>query len=683
VRSSLRLAAALCALLALALAGAPAAPAGGRTAPYVDPQQFSSLPFGSRSHWLQPWRAWLDTRPGSAVSAALGIQFDADPREAEATAAVLARAGFRRARIEIGWSQLSYEDPRRLHRPEELHATIGALRRHGLRPLVLLNANHGIPGPALRHELRLTRPAPAGARTVRLDASSAAAVVPGLTGLDEGDRGAAVLVDRVAADGTAQLSRPLPSGRAAGAHRATTLRYAPFAPPRRPDGSPNPEFEATLRGWLDYVGTVTRTVRDLLGSTAFDVEVWNELSFGSDFLDASRYRDPAPAGSGDVPSVLLERTVRYLRDPANGVAGIGISNGLASETPFASPATSPAGLTAMSKHLYRRLQRFPADQGVDAIRPVDALGRTSYTTREPDDGRDPPRYDRFVPRYDAFLPEYAMTGIQTETLLHDLAPGAHDIYGTPHGRDVRFPGGRRPAQVWVTETNLDVSAVAETVDEAARRRLHAKAALRGIVAWVSKGVTAYHLFSARDDSGLDLVQPGVPDGGPAMVALGRLTAALRPPGRVGRIRPISVAEVATSHDRRQFDGDGTAAHPPLADRDVVAAFPFQLAPSRHVVAAYVMTRNLARRRPGSGPADPRRFDLAPARYRLRLTGVARGARATATDPLTGERVPVSARRVAGGDVVVSVSLTDSPRLIDLTARPRPRPARARGRRRGR
>ena len=58
------------------------------------------------------------------------------------------------------------------------------------------------------------------------------------------------------ADGVATLSRPLPAQLAAGDHDGATLRYAPFGPPRLADGEPNPAFQATLDGWLEYVGTV-------------------------------------------------------------------------------------------------------------------------------------------------------------------------------------------------------------------------------------------------------------------------------------------------------------------------------------------------------------------------------------------------------------------------------------------
>src|SRR5205823_6491647 len=122
----------------------------------------------------------------------------------------------------------------------------------------------------------------------------------------------------------ATLSRPLPAAFTAGAHPAATLRYEPFDKPQLPDGSPNPRFERTLSGWLDYVATVTHVVRDVLGSDDFDVEVWNELGFGSAFLNLGAYYNPLPdVATGSPDAAILARTVAWLRDPGNGVSDVG------------------------------------------------------------------------------------------------------------------------------------------------------------------------------------------------------------------------------------------------------------------------------------------------------------------------------------------------------------------------
>lgn len=404
--------------------------------PPVDPRQLTDLPFGSRSHWLQPWRAYLETPSAARLQDAIGINFNVAPREAQATARLLRATGFRRGRYEIAWNRMDYDRPGRLADPASARAILVALRDHHLRPLILLNANDGGPTPSRAVTLRMRSAAPAGARRVLLDPASVRAVVPGRTGFDglgAAHRLAAVLITGIDRRGTATLSRPLPGPLGAGPQSGHTLRYPPFAPPRLPGGRPNPAYAVTREGWLTYVGGVTRFVRGVLGSDDFDVEVWNELSFGSAFLTAGSYYAPAPpSGPEKTTDGLLADTVAYLRDPAHGVARVGIGDGFASQTPFAAGSLVPPGVTALDKHPYRGLTRFPADALINTIKPVDAQGGPDFQPRGA--GPDPTKVDRFIPSYAAFLPEYFLTAIQTETMVRDLAPRTTSIFGVSHGR---------------------------------------------------------------------------------------------------------------------------------------------------------------------------------------------------------------------------------------------------------
>ena len=132
------------------------------------------------------------------------------------------------------------------------------------------------------------------------------------------------------------------------------------------------------------------------------------------------------------------------------------------------------------------------------MQPVDARGRV-------DARRDGPlRRDRFVPRYTAFLPEYALTAIQTETLVRDLSPITTTVYGVPHGRFTHPPGGR-PPQVWITESNLDPGDGLGSLTPV-ERHVQAKSALRALAAYVNKGVLAFFFYAARDPR-LGLIDP--------------------------------------------------------------------------------------------------------------------------------------------------------------------------------
>ena len=421
----------------------------------IGPWNQTVLPFGRRSHWIQPWRAYLDTPPTSHARDAMGINFNVSPEEADATARLLADSGVRRARVEIGWGEIAYDDPGVLRRDDPL-TLVRALVRHGIRPLILLNSNEGRPTAQREITLVTSSPAARGDRQVHLDPESASLVVPGLTGFDglTGYRAAEVLITGVGADGVATLSRPLPADLAAGPHAGSILQYEPFSRPVSGDGSPSPRFEATLAGWLAYVSTVTREVRTIVGSDDFDVEVWNELTFGSDFLDINRYYSPdVNTTAGDATEVttraILERTVAWLRDPAHGVAGVGIGDGFANQRPWEAGSIAPVGLTAIDKHPYPPDLSYPGEAPLNGVQPVNALG-------VPEGSRDADGrwVDAFIPSYSPFFPEYSLSGIQTETIVRDLSPLTTDIYGTPHGR-LTAPAGGTPPELWITELNME------------------------------------------------------------------------------------------------------------------------------------------------------------------------------------------------------------------------------------
>ncbi len=669
--------------------------------PIASAQQ-TAVAFGERSHWLQPWRGYLDTPPGTRLRDAIGINFNVEPQEAEATARLLQRSGFTRARVEIGWNQVNYENPRRLADLPRFKALIGALARHDIRPLILLNANHGAPGPTRFFTAQIVRPAPEGARRVSLAPETARQAVPGRSGLnDESGKAADVIFTAVSRNGIATLSKPLPRLLSAGPHQAATLRYEPFGPPRLRDGRPNPRFEVTLRGWLTYARTVVREARALVGSDDFDVEIWNELSFGSDFLFQERYYNPPrEQGKGDAIKEILVRTVRALRGPGSPAPRIGIGDGFASETPFPAGATSPPGLTALAKHPYSGIKRFPQDGIQDMIAPLDAFGRQSYKEK-PVPGGEPlqpggkaVRQDDFIPRYTSFFPEYFLTAIQTETVIRDLSPITTDVYGTAHGRRTSPPGGSPPT-VWVTEANLDPTGADPTdpskpgtapIDRLGFRdvrHLQAKAALRYYTAFVNKGVSAVDLFAVKGEN-LALVDPaffarlkaaggdypGDGVGGETTRAVRRLVDSLQGSLPMRRTEPLSLLEISDTHGHFQFRGDGTRARPPLYDRDVTAFFPFQVRPGRYVAAAYVMTRNLAELYDqGAAQSDPGRYDMPEALFRLTIGGVKGSlARVSATDPLTGSSVPVKVIARQGTRITLELPLTDSPRILTLTER---------------
>ena len=126
-------------------------------------------------------------------------------------------------------------------------------------------------------------------------------------------------------------------------------------------------------------------------------------------------------------------------------AGVGITDGFASQTPFPSGANAPIGLTALSKHPYNGGKEFPAAQRHPAIRNVNANGTV--------EGGGPKRLPAYSPTFDSLFPEYFLTGTATENLVRDVAPFTTEIYGLRTARDVG-PLGGAPVQKWITEYAL-------------------------------------------------------------------------------------------------------------------------------------------------------------------------------------------------------------------------------------
>ncbi len=346
---------------------------------YTDPGQ--AISWGQRSHWKQPWRSYLDTVPAATLIDAVGINFNVPPRLADGTARLLAGSGFRRARIEVGWGSLDYDDPSRLNESsrQSLVETLTALRDNGVRPLIVLNANHGKPCPVETGVITLTKVANPGATLLQVSPEDRDEIVPGRTGISIDGVAARSIFTAVDAQGSARLSQPLsPRSLPAGEIKVTTLRYEPFRPATLADGSPNPRFEPTIKAWLNYVGVVTREAEAVLGSEEFDVEVWNELSWGSRFLNINGYYEPDLEWKSIANTrEILERTVSYIRDPENGVQEIGIGSGFSNQTPWHSGTTSPVGLTAIDKHPYTGRFWFPHQAQVNGNRPLNGLHELS------------------------------------------------------------------------------------------------------------------------------------------------------------------------------------------------------------------------------------------------------------------------------------------------------------------
>lgn len=598
-------------------------------APYTDPELLN-VKWGNYSFVRQGWRGYLETPPATHYLNGLGIVWsDTIPgRSAEQAAEALAWAGFRRVRLEVPWGSVRWDEGGfDQGTAARLQQTLGALRKNGLRPLILLNANDGQPCPVRPLDVRVEQDAPKGTRVL-----TTAAIVGGIgsfpaavTSLAGGGSPGPLITHYDVADGrsTLELSRPLfREVRAGETLRLEILKYQPLYPVSAA------EFEATARGWLRYVSLVLHTLAASYGADDYDVEIWNELSFGSAFLDINNYYEPrlqlkaAPdfLHPGGAVWELGHRTVERIKSEHPGVRVIwGFSNTTFFHTPI---PELPPQLDGQSYHPY-------------------GTGRRCYADLI--HGREQLLLDAYVPNGCSVQPEgYAHDWQQTESLVRLLAPGVRTVH----------PPGSAAFEHYITEHGLAPSEIGITNPEQARRAKE-KFLLRAPLLWLNKGITGLYVFHAYEpsDSGM-----GIFDGdgtiSPAMRALHAITSRLAAATAIAAPRQLSVAGVA--RDAGQvgvFDNDRQGRR--VSQSDLVAILPFQVNATHFALGAYVMTQNFP-------------TDLPPQGYHLTIGGLhAPGARADLFNPGTGEVRALDVTAPAADRLTIAVPLTDVPCLIEI------------------
>jgi hypothetical protein len=502
-----------------------------------------------------------------------------------------------------------------------------ALRAQGLRPLILLNANHLEPCPVKWRELIAVRNAAAGSRSLLAqgDLEGVEPLAASLMSLADGTS-PGPLIERYSHEDprVLELSKPLVRAVRAGERlKVAVLAY----PPLHPVGTP--EFERTVGGWLRYVALVATFVARHYGSDEFDVEIWNETTFGSGFLDIDNYRAPLspsrmpePFHRGGRVWELAQRTVTALHRDHPDVRVIwGFSN-----TSFfhVSIPELPHGLDGQSYHPYGTGRRCPADL---------VRGRERFNL----DGRVPPGC--------IVQPEgYAHGWQQTESLLRLIAPGVRETH----------PPGSDSFAHYITEHGFNPAELGIT-DSGDARVAKAKFLLRAPLLWLNKGLTGLYVYNAYggDDLGFGLFERGGGVSG-GLRALRRLT------GRFAGATAIAAPRQLTLAVEREAAAGVTAGGNRgnvLPQQDAVALLPFQVNAHKFIVGAYVMTQDF----PAALAAQP---------YVITISGV-HGGRAAVTyyapDADAIEPSPVVARNAQA--LSVRVALTDVPRLIEIEELP--------------
>ena len=659
----------------------------------IQPTQLTYLADDTNSFWLQPWRSSLTTQPATHLQNAIGIDIGNNSlptSEIDGLAQLLHNSGIKRARIELPWGAMTYGNMGQVDPGQQSQITqyLQAFKTWGIRPLILLNADQGMPNPNSWQSATLTAQANVGDTVVHFDPSTTSGFVPGLTGLNLKEvpgsyaQAAGDIITSLAADGTATLSRPLPQSFAAGSVGIETLSYPPFAPPYLADGkTSNPQFQKTLDGWLTYVKGILSFVKSAYGSDDFDAEVWNEVNWHSAYLDENNYYDsttlPDPGSTGDTTAAIMAATVSMLKDTANGLTNVQIGDGFSNwySGHNISGATVPAGTAAIDYHVWGSYASGGGYTWTSASNyaGLDSFGKSTVVT----------------PCVRLNYPERPLNAVGgVDDAFRDLSPITTTSFGYSHGATLA-PSGGTPPTVWLTESGyvpnsgvVDNSGKNLTAAEMAD--FQAKALLRWYVSWASEGAQAVYTFTANGGDTTQIVAqpffnaidanpsayPGDSLGGLPLQAIGRFTGQL-----AGSVAPTSTPQQVTVNQLSnltggvQFQGNGTAATPDLTDANALAFFPFQKSSGDLLVATYVMSRDLSHIYTTNPAAGKTPIDMPDETFQVTLGNVNGNTTQVKSlyDPLSG--TSTSGASIVGrtaSTVTIQLPVTDSPRLLELT-----------------
>ncbi len=590
--------------------------------PYIDADQ-ANCPWPKMSHYKQPWRAYLETRSGHDFLNGIGVNLHIPADTEEVAVRLLAETGFKSFRIEIGWGEMNWDETA-LNSEERFRRRLALCAKYGIRPTLLINAHQGVPCPVRFFKRRLQVNASAGATTVRLDSVKDLVVGhSGLSGLSDYWAAEALVTAIDPEKNEITLSKPLPKALPVGEVSMATLKYAPLYP------AGSPEFEETAAGWVRHVVHVCGLASEA-GLRDFDVEIWNELTFGTHFLNINDYYDvkspKAPVAQPDFLRKngrcweLAKRTVDAIKQKYPKTRVIwGFSN----TTFFHCPITElPPGVDGQSYHPY-------------------GTGTREITGRL--DRRDQPSLEGFVPVYTLRQPEgWAPTFVQTECLIRHLKA---DL------RRETVPPGVTRFHHYMTEHGV-LPPECGVSDDAGAWRLKALCATRSFALWLNKGIDVLHYFDAYEETAssfgvLPVNLKQLPREAvfkdvatPPMKAIHNLVHAFEGSVPLKKTDPLQVEVTALGPQTKVFEGD--ASHPPLWHREVLAVLPFQVNADKHAVIVYVMTRDVTR------PFGPHKF-------RFKFQGV-KAEEVRAVDVVSGAEVDISKSHLEGTALMMVLTI---------------------------
>jgi len=682
---------------------------------YEDPAQ-ADLKFPVTSFVRAPWRAYMDTWPASKFLDGLGYNCQLDPKEMDSVVGLLKDAGFSSARYEVNWgSFMTYDsDEPNPNTVQKLTEAFQIFKKHGVRPIILLNANSGDPVPSIGVKTQLLQPAAVGDRRIQLADTSA--IKLHYTGLRAQGRPymAWPLITSIGEDGWVELSAPLKKAVPAGEILLATLKYRPLGEPKFKDGTANTGLQDTLDGWNKYIAAVTNAARAAMDSgdsndSGFDLEVWNEHTFGSEFLHEKHYYEP-PRAFGWKPityenhgrkaegtEVFLPMTVDHVNNPASGLRGVKVISGFANQRPSDSGTSMWPGQGGFSRHYYTHID--PQDKMIEPGR-FNAANIGLIDKNGNFVGQRPPSREPWIvepgsytiPPHNVSCPEFWFFAYKCEFIVRDLQP-----FPGPYVGHHRFshPGDGNAADVWMTEFNIFRGEYAkwlakETKLDPARdpkikalmHTLATKGTLRTYVFMPHKGLKTISMyapkgndhelnmlpekfFSSLKASNYELTETVLAETGPQITVIKRVTDLFKNAEPIEIARPLTVEKIVEYQPRIVYKDQGTPELPHRFHRDDLAILPFQLEAGKFAIGCYIVTRNIAHAWDKSKElVDPARYEMPPQDFDITLSNIrGKGCEASLYDPILNASSPVKVLEGSDDALTVRIAVVDYPRFL--------------------
>jgi hypothetical protein len=624
--------------------------------PYIDPAQLNLIS-PATSFYYQPWRGYMETVPANKFLEGIGVNYNpvhSTPAQDDANLQYLASIGVHAIRVELPWIAVSPTDETKLTAAQQTkyNAIFAACKKYGITPTILLNANDGGPQPAYPSRTATVVGSPQiGATQITVNGIAASDITvhqpntaTGSSGISLGGLGkAGNLITNMVTNGdgslTLTLSQPLAALPNAGKVTIDYLKYMPLYPV----GSP--EFNNTAAGWLQYTKTATNTAQ-AAGLTKYDVEIWNELSFGSRFIGINNYYKPDklfPAmpdtlRSGGGSWELANQTTQYLKSTYGN--NVGVIWGFSNTTFYHTAITDlPPKTDGESYH--------PYSTNVTTLSNAIGTKNASFL-----------KEGSYVPNISIGMPEGNIAlDFRIEALIRGkLAPAVRD----------RTPSGTTDFKHYITETGLSPAEDTVSNNQPLAQLLKSKAFLREYSFWLNKGIDQFDVFAVfgnnANDGGFNMLASGSDNSGSPITQQSetlrhftdKFAGAVTPstPRSLGvTVNDTTPNDAGSAY--QVFPADPTTGEPALHYREMFQFLPFQVTDHKFVIPAYVMSWNLM------APPPPMSFEV-------NVSNVD-GNKATASyyDPITDTSKPIQVVSKSSNTLVLNIEAVDYPRLITI------------------